>query len=306
MIRRWLRHLRLAGQLNLPWRTSQLKQMVQVQLARDSAPRPNALAGVVFSFDRALQLFALLESYFLQAQDPAPLSVLFRASSKAHQGAYAEVRRLCKDWPVTFVEEYAFRSDLLDLLAALEATRVFFLVDDILFTQEFDFTEALKQDPKEAVFSLRHGAQLDFHYMLGLPMQRPPLQEEGGFIRWRWRQGEYDWGYPLSVDGHIFDTREFLAQCRMIPFKAPNSLEHGLQIFWPLFADRAGVAYATSRQVNVPYNKVQQEFANKAGALDPEKMLAYWNQGQKLDVAAWKGYANRGVHEDLPLKLTER
>lgn len=309
MIRPLLRHLRLSRQLGLPFSRGALFRLVQdrrAQFAAQSPSKPGA-HGLVFSFNRALQLYGLLESYFTLAEDPAPLSVIYRATGE-HQRAYEEVAQLCADWPVTFFAEQTFRATLLERLAQLDTEQVFCLVDDIFFTAPFSLAPALALDAEQWVFSLRHGKQLTYCYMAEQPMKLPPFIKPPAkdLIAWNWRQGEYDWNYPLSVDGHLFDRHEFAAMAELIPFKAPNSFEHGLQIFRPLFLGRKGAAFETSRQVNVPYNKVQDEFANKAGALDPEQLLGFWNQGKKLDVAHWRGHANSGVHEDLPLQLADR
>ena len=141
-------------------------------------------------------------------------------------------------------------------------------------------------------------------------MAKPPrtthLAVGEPFFTWTWGKGETDWAYPLSVDGHIFDRLEFLAMLQLIPFKAPNSLEHHLQVFLPLFSNRLGVAYPTSRQVNLPLNRVQQEFANSAGQVDPDFLLEKWNQGLAMDWRLLKEYPNCGVHEDIEISFCPR
>lgn len=319
--------MRLRRRLGLPLSDARVARLVEARRSAhgtaeaggDSArgakgTGASAVAGLVFSFDRALQLHGLLSSYFRHAADPAPLTVLFRTSSPAHRCAYDEVASLFarpeSPRDIAWIAETSFKSDLETTLASLASDRVFFLVDDIVFTHPFAFADFASLDPRRYVVSLRHGRQLRHHYALDRPMALPAWREDpatpAGMSVWRWREGKDDWNYPLSVDGHVFDRLEFLSLLGLIPYKAPNSLEHGLQAFWPLFADRLGVAYERSRLVNIPYNRIQEEFANRAGTLDTEVLLLAWEEGQRMEIEALDGYVNAGVHEEVELRLVAR
>ena len=281
----------------------------ELRLSRD---RGEGVMGLVFSFNRALQLHALLRSYFHYAANPAPLTVLYRSQGEGHARSYQELEREFAGLPVRFVDEEAqgFRESLLGLLEEAPAEKLFCLVDDICFTGAFDFNDFADLDPALFLFSLRHGRQLDFHYMGQVPMGLPPALShrsvDPSFFVWRWGEGEYDWAYPLSVDGHLFNRLEFLAMVRLISFKAPNSLEHGLQVFLPFFAARLGVAYPHSRQVNLPINRVQKEFANIAGDITVDFLLQQWEEGRQIDWMKLRDYPNRGVHEDIQISFCPR
>ena len=47
--------------------------------------------GIVFSKDRAIQLHALFASYFEKVKDPVPIHIIYSASTKKHEEAYAEL-----------------------------------------------------------------------------------------------------------------------------------------------------------------------------------------------------------------------
>src|SRR5829696_1488892 len=66
-------------------------ELVGVLSSVDRERAGRGAEGVVFSMDRAMQLHALLVSYQSRVANPAPLHVLYRASSAAHQAAYDEV-----------------------------------------------------------------------------------------------------------------------------------------------------------------------------------------------------------------------
>src|SRR5258705_11456418 len=48
--------------------------------------------GIVFSKDRALQLHALLSSYFLYVKNPVRLYVLYKTSNERHDRSYEELK----------------------------------------------------------------------------------------------------------------------------------------------------------------------------------------------------------------------
>src|SRR5205085_2716663 len=102
------------------------------ELSRGEATSDAETEGIIFSKDRACQLHALLESFFLNANPAVRLHVLFTASSPEHRRAYEEERMIFRNHPVAWVTETEFRDDLITLLGQLRAGRVMFLVDDII------------------------------------------------------------------------------------------------------------------------------------------------------------------------------
>ena len=53
----------------------------------EAASKPNVAQCVVFSRDRPMQLHALLSSYFEKAKNPAPVHMLYSASSARFEAA---------------------------------------------------------------------------------------------------------------------------------------------------------------------------------------------------------------------------
>jgi hypothetical protein len=154
------------------------------------------------------------------------------------------------------------------------------------------------------------GLNLKRCYTMQQEQPLPPLQNDAAAgadtICWKWREGMLDWGYPLSVDGHFFSTGEIRTMLRMIDFRAPNSLEHEMQRFLPLFLNRRGIAYKTSKIVNIPCNKVQLENDNICGCMHQDELLARWRQGLQIDIQAVQGLISESAHQDIDLKLIAR
>ena len=126
------------------------------------------------------------------------------------------------------------------------APKVFFLVDDVLFIDNFDMCDFAKFDTDKMVPSLRMGLNLEKSYTVQKEQPLPELLSYPGSeedkIFWKWNLGAHDWSYPLSVDGHFFSTQEIIAMTKLIRFSAPNTYEDQLQKFRRFFlSDRSGL-----------------------------------------------------------------
>lgn len=302
----------LADRFYLPPSKKKLQKMALDSFAACKAKweplKPSSTAEcIVFSKDRAIQLHALLSSFVEKVTPPVPIHVLYDTSSEAHQQAYSEVERLFAGRDIRFIRQSAersFKNHLLEILFSMACDRVFFLVDDMMFTEPLDINDLLKFDPDRFVSSLRMGKNLTRCYVVQQDQPLPRFEEnvvkDPDKIVWQWSQGLLDWGYPLSVDGHFFERREVAAMAALIPFAAPNSLEDRLQVFRPLFYDRLGIGYTKSKVVNIPCNRVQNEIPNLSGDTSPETLLDKWQQGYRIDTTRLYGYNNTGVHEEIP------
>lgn len=301
-------------------RTTTAEQLVRrsrvaTELVAAMARGPDSPAraeGVIFSMDRAMQLRALLASYARNVRSAPPLHLLYRATSAGHAGAYEDVLdefgALLKSVTRQPARE-TFRDQLLGILRSMDAGRVFFLVDDIVFIEPFDFAEVLRVDARQAIVSLRLGANLRYSYVVRKEQQLPPLNEwpeSPNLLAWRWTAGQHDWAYPLSVDGNVFATEEMRVLAENAQFDSPNTFEGGLQEFADFYLPRLGVCYRKSRLVNIPWNKVQGDNANFHGEVHQDDLLREWQAGRRIDDEALQGYANASVHEELPLGLRAR
>lgn len=89
-------------------------------------------------------------------------------------------------------------------------------------------------------------------------------------------------------------------------FIAPNSFEAALLAFGECFADRYGACYPRSKIVNIPWNRVQHEHANRAGDVSERYLLEKWQEGWEIDCGKLFGIVNEGVHQEVPLALRRR
>ena len=266
----------------------------------------STFTAIIFSKDRPLQLQALLQSmpYYVNGSD-AQL-VLYRSSNPAYETAYTELKS--KFPSVSFVRESSFRKDLLIITKTLSTPWVFFLVDDLIFTDQLDLKTLPPEIPDEAIISLRLHPGVTFSYMMKTAQEKPEFREIcKDTYQFNWLRQGVDWAYPLSVDGHIFDRNEIRLLMKLCNFKAPNSLEASLQVFNKFICSaKTGVCFQTPKIINFPMNRVQNEFANVAGEISTKELLRLYNEGYELDYLHFQKCAYNSVHVEADLKLKQR
>ena len=247
---------------------------------------------LVFSKDRAIQMELLLRSYAEQMSRPLPLTVMYRASSAAHQRAYDEVFAGYTASRLTVIPEQAFKPDLLRVLRASSARKVMFLVDDIVFIQPVDTTLLEAWSPGDGILSLRLGRNITHSFNSGgIAQDQPsPLQrtERHGqaLLRWTWADGALDWALPTSLDGHLLPLPDLIPVIEHTSFRAPNSLEAAIGQFRFLFKWGSGYCFEQARIMNLPLNTVKTEdFDFPHQGWDAEELLDAFGKGQRLDIS---------------------
>jgi hypothetical protein len=294
------------------WERKAFAKLYESHIAYVEASGMPPVEGIIFSKDRALQLHALLCSYFEKVVSPAPLQILYCVSTPEHQKAYDEIMKIFSG-KCSFTRQssnVSFKDDLVTLLDSVQARKVFFLVDDILFIEDFDMNDFTKLDMDKTVPSLRMGLNLKRCYTIQVEQPLPELmtgaENNKNIIFWKWNQGVHSWSYPLSVDGHFFSTQEITAITRLIDFSAPNTYEDQLQKFRRFFVIRLGAGYKKSRIVNIPCNKVQRENKNLYGSIHQDFLLEQWMKGYQMDYRSLYGFPNISAHQEIPFEFIKR
>ena len=282
-----------------------LNLIVSRRLKRIKCDNDSSVAGIIFSKDRCIQLHALLESYYHFTENTAPLYVLWAARNKEHSDAYKELQTL---WPhVNFIKEHDFNVDLSTLINNLSSSKVFFLVDDILFVRRYNLADFTVVDCKKYIPSLRLGANITYSYTQNQAIKTPEFMPlSSNTLQWKWTKKNGYWSYPLSLDGHFFNRAEIKELLTQIRYSAPNTLEVALNNVAPLFRQRSGVCFITSVLINCPWNMVQNEIDNKHEEIEPDFLLEQWNKGKKIDFLKYQENTYTSCHVNCTLSLSSR
>jgi len=289
------------------------RQLYQALIGMAASAEPTG-SCVIFSMDRAIQLHALLTSYFAKVGDPVEIHVLYRASSERHLQAYQEVFALFQERgvsPILQKSPTSFRPQLIEVLRSLTTDKLFFLVDDVIFINPVEMKRFLLLDCRDYVPSLRLGSHLRRCYTMNQEQPLPeflvgPPGSAHDDLTWRWSQGKLDWNYPLSVDGHLFLRKEMQLMAENTDFVTPNTFEGNLQIFRPNFLGRQGYCFKESRVVNIPWNKVQKDNFNLHGSIHQDELLLKWESGLRIRVEKYYGLQTESAHQELEPEFAER
>ena len=272
----------------------------------------HGLVGIVFSRDRALQLYTLLHTYFAKVKNPAPLYIVYSVSSNAHLESYDEIYKTlnASGCNVTLIKELdGFKVTLLKILYQINSKNIFFLVDDNIFIRETDFTIAKQIDPLCTILSLRHSPHLKHSYTANAQLRIPnftPAKEGLGLLKFAWFEQNLEWSDPWSVDGQVLSTAEVRVLASMSDFKAPNTFEGALKSFNSLCKSRYGLCYSESKVINLPINCVQTEVSNLSGNITAEYLLKCWNDGLMFDARPLEKHTPLSTHEEHTLEFVKR
>jgi len=274
--------------------------------------KPNSIAGLIFSKDRAMQLQAAIDSFYLhcRGRSQIQLHVLYKASSRLHSSQYDRLKQTFGD--VSFIAEADFKAQVLEVVGGFEY--VLFGVDDNLFTGDFcpgDIVASLQHNADAVGFSLRLGSNTTCCYARDAAQKTPHFQQvEGRILKYDWTQGEYDFGYPLELSSSVYrtaDIRELLAGAE---FTNPNTLEGAMaanshQFRW---ARNSLLCFERSVAFCAPVNMVQTVWDNRVGAnpdYSVDRLGQMFDDGIEIDVERYSGFVPNSCHQEVELHFKD-
>lgn len=245
---------------------------------------------IVFSKDRAAQLDLLLRS--MPEEMVGVCEIIIRASDSLFYDGYRSVYNEHEGW---FCFESDFKTDLIESLACHDPLTMFLTDDDV-------FINPLPAIPKlpnnVACLSLRLNPRMGYCYTLNRKQEQPKMQP--GNV-WDWRLADADYGYPMSLDGHIFRTADILPLLKRLDYHDPNSLE-GQLARYPI--DRPMMmCFDKSVIVNNPANRVQETAKNRHGNISAEWLNNQFLAGKRIKHAPFWGYEPNACHVELPIVM---
>lgn len=260
--------------------------------------------AIVFSRDRACQLDALLDSLRVYAPSTfAPVRVLYTSSDADFENGYARCAELHPE--VIFVREANFREDTL-LLIPTDGSFCFLVDDDIAYRPiPADDVEAAMRDELVVACSLRLGINSTYCYPLDQLQPMPPVEEREGHIVWRWLEAPLDYGYPLSLDGHVLRAVDVRRILDGRDFANPNQLEDVLARHASALAHRPLLAsLPLSALVGIPANRVNVTHPNRFAGLTFAHVRALNDRflaGERIDRGGMDFSRVRGAHQEIDL-----
>lgn len=269
--------------------------------------------AIVLSKDRAAQVHLCLEALQSNAGHIFPnVSVIYHTSNDEFKDGY-EIAK--KHFPtVNWIMQDSYYNNIMETLNETFKLTSFLTDDDIVYRTVPSSLNQIEANFNEldelGTFSLRLGLNT---YIQDPYISSHIIQPTSGFryvndrmIMWNWTEcppyGNF--GYPLSVDGHIFWTTEIksiLGECR---FNNPNQQEVAMQSKLSMLSPLM-MSFEQSVVINTPLNRVQDTCMNRAGEIHgqtAESLNKKYLEGYTLNLDSIDFSNIIGCHQELDIK----
>jgi hypothetical protein len=271
---------------------------------------------VIFSKNRACQLELLLRSIkekFVKWNENR-ISILYKSTTEEFDAGYSLLMKLHPEF--NFIREHNFKNDLIQLVTRADEYTMF-LVDDNVFIRRFGLEETpiktFMYHEDILTVSLRMAPYISKCYTQKRDVKIPKLHN----FLWNWIDAANndlfhgypsDWGYPMSVDGHLFRTFDIISTIENAPYKAPNTFESYLAANSPRNR-KSMLCFEKAKILNIPANKVQEENGNHAGVtclLTAEEINSKFLKGAIIDTNGIYDLMTPSPHFEMNLNFTSR
>lgn len=270
---------------------------------------------IIFSYNRPMQLYALLESIEKYLAGIEGAVVIYRTSNERFAKSY-EILKL--DFPfVHFVKQTKapddFKPLLMRELSMGKAAYIVFAVDDMIVKNPADLRTCTRiiEETGAYGFFFRLGTHVNASYPSGKINTLPVLQEiEPSIFAWSFNDKNAigDWNYPTNVDMTIYPKCIVQNALKSIRFRNPNKME----VTWgsraaKISKNKKGLCYNNSIVINIPTNQVQTEWQMPyMHSWSPQALLELFEAGMKIDITPFQGIKNNMCHMDYELRFISR
>lgn len=272
---------------------------------------------IVFSYDRAEQLYAFMESLYEHATGFSYVYVIYRVSDQAHKKSYDELFSKFSGINIIPMLQNA-RSDFRPMVTQAfqnpKADYVAFAVDDIIITDKINFEECATLIDNAVLkgfnvfgFYLRLGSNINC--MLTKKLYSLPrfTKFEKDTLIWSFETSHPDWSYPNTVDMTVYKKSTISSQISNLNFNSPNTLEGSWAGNFSRNKKMLGLCYSHSKIVNIPCNLVQEDCKNLTiNSYSAQELLEIFNSGLKIDISRFYKIENNSCHFDKNYEFVQR
>lgn len=222
--------------------------------------------SIVFSYNRAPQLRLFLESVAKNATGIFKINILYKAGDKNFESGYEKLKAENILPDINWVKETSFKEDLLGLFDSTE--HICFFRDDIIY-DSFTYESVIEPFKNEDIFcfSLKLGENTMQCYDTKAKNILYGQEYSGDYMVWDWTKHYWDFGCPLSVNGHIFRTKDIFKMFKKMVFDTPSSLEESFyedsNKFSETFPRHLMTSFKSSHSVNIPPVLIAEDLNKK-------------------------------------------
>ena len=164
------------------------------------------ISVVIFSFNRPMQLHGLLERINENLENPKNIYVIWKCLDQKILNGYIKLK---KKFPlVSFIREKNFQFETERLVKEADDHIMFATDDSLLFNRSR--IPSISNQNNIICCLLRLGENISYSHPLNRLIKKPKIFQLNEFRLWEWKRSEGEFGYPMSLDGHIFAKKFFL------------------------------------------------------------------------------------------------
>lgn len=277
------------------------------------APSNDDTDLIIFSYDRPMQLHALLDSIDRHMTGFHNIFVIYKTSAYKYTKGFYQLK---KQYPkIQFIRQTPQVNDFKPLLMQVlkkASPYIIFSVDDMVVKDNVDLKTAIKfLDITQAYcFSLRLGEHINYCYMGDFPSEVPNhVYVNPSILAWEINSARGDWTYANSLDMTIYRRDQILKDFNKITFRNPNQLEVRWNSIMPkeIMRKVIGLCFKESKALNIPLNQVNISKNRHANLLDKKELLNKYLDGERFDLSPLFQMKNESVHiEYQPIFTQEK
>jgi len=258
---------------------------------------------IIFSKNRACQLELLIRSMkeFFKEFSECEIKILYTYSNYEYETGYNKLKIIHFEPNIKYVKESKFQNDLIFLFDKSQPFTIFF-VDDNVFKEPFSLEDkefkTFSSRKDILTLSLRLHPRLNYCYPARLRQVSPQMDTDGVY-NWFGKPG--DFGYPMSLDGHIYYTKNIQYYFSNYRFNGPNDLESQMAMN-PIPIPNM-MCYNKSRIINLPVNKVQDFNNNVHGKIPAKYLNEQFLTGKIISMENIRGIDNTSCHQEIEILL---
>jgi len=290
------------------------RDSVHTVTQNESSPYYNCCDIICFSYDRPMQLQALLASIQKRTTGIGKIVVVYRSSSDRFEKGYQQLMQEFST--VSFLkegsdEENHFKSLTIHAIKNTPSDFVLFACDDDIVTDDINL--------KDAVHALVENKAYVFQLRLGTNITSPNrknntkpycVNPRNDLMLWTVKNASGLWHYVNNLEFSIYNKTEILPTLQELTFYAPNTMEaHWAESLfvnllgklkdWSATSFKKSLCYTKGKLFGMPLNLVNEEIVNEhlnQERYSKENMLEQFLHGEIIDIDHYRGYTSDHVH----------
>ena len=249
--------------------------------------------AIIFSYNRPLQLSALLKSLTIFLDSRIKINILIKYDNQSMKKSYEKLYKTFQGFSYfKFIEQnQSFKSSLNNLITKIEKeskmdTNLLFFVDDQILFKKIKLKTLSNLNKLSPITTLRIGLNTNWSYNLNKKqsLENYNFKKKDEYLFWYPKFINDDISYIFSFDGSTIPLYLFKLFCRYLIYYGPNSLETSMNYGGIMYKILKGKVSSKKEQsvINIVISNVQKETINKGIFVDINKLQLLFDENWEL------------------------